>query len=83
MMGIDAYFWFLFKFLNETKGLKDKYWLLSSHDQVKQLLHNLENEGVFTRAVGESNETLFYSVTDLYDENRTVWRFYWPDDDFS
>jgi hypothetical protein len=65
--GIDG--WFLFDFLRSNAAIKQKYALLTSDDQLKQLLQELEKEHVLTRNVGALDEHLYHLAADMHNPN--------------
>jgi hypothetical protein len=65
--GINS--WFLFDFLRSNADVKQKYPLLTSADQLIQLLQELEKEEILTRNVGASDEYLHYLAADRHNPN--------------
>lgn len=65
--GIDS--WFLFDFLQSNAGMKRKYTLLTSADQLKQLLQELEKVGVLARNVDTLAGHLYHLAADRHNPN--------------
>ena len=72
--GIDA--WFLFKFLVSNEGLKARHALLTSDEQVRQLLQELEEAGLMIRFPDLLAERLYYLATDIHNPNPPTVKFY-------
>jgi hypothetical protein len=79
--GLDA--WFLFAFLRDNEAIKLSYPLLKSGNQIKDLLHDLENHGIVTRNLGYHNEELYYLITDIHKPDIPIWKPNWPDNEGS
>jgi hypothetical protein len=65
--GIDS--WFLFDFLQSNAEVKQQYPLLTDIDQLRQLLQELEQEGVLIRNAGALDEHLYYVAADKHKPN--------------
>lgn len=76
--GIDT--WFLFDFLRSNATVKAKYPLLTSGEQLEQLLQKLEEDQLVMRGVEGSHEWTYYLVTDVHDPNPPKWKAYPPAD---
>ncbi|MBT9392675.1 hypothetical protein KLP40_05820 [Hymenobacter sp. NST-14] len=76
--GIDP--WFVFVFLQSNKHIKDKYSLLLSETHVKNLLQELEAEGMVVKNVFPMSERTYYLTSDIQNTSPIRWKPYWPDD---
>lgn len=65
--GINS--WFLYYFLESNGSVKQKYALLTSADQVKQLMQELERDGLLFKNVDTLDEHLYYLVVDKHRSN--------------
>jgi hypothetical protein len=65
--GINS--WFLGDFLQRNAAIKRQYALLTSIDQLRQLLQELEQEGVLTRNAGTLDEHLYHLTADRHNPN--------------
>ena len=77
--GIDA--WFMVAFLKSNPAVQAKYPLLTSGDQVKQALQELEAEGVLTWYLHGEDDWRYYVTADIWHPNLPMVTLYMPDED--
>ena len=65
--GIDA--WFLFDFLKSNSAIRSKFPLLTSGEQVEQLLEELVQEGLLTKYLYAAHDRRYYVTADIGNPN--------------
>jgi hypothetical protein len=79
--GIDA--WFLGCFLESNATVRVKYPLLTSREQVQQVLPELVKEGILTQYVYAAYDGRYYLPVDSQRVNPPTLRLHLPDEDAS
>lgn len=79
--GVDT--WFMYDFLESNPAIEAKYPLLTSGEQVKQLLEELAHEGLLTKDAYSVGDRRYYLTTDIGNPNLPEVTLHSPDgDDF-
>lgn len=79
--GIDP--WFLFYFLQSNPAIQATYSLLTSSEQVEQILQELEREGLLTRYLYSDYDRRYYLTADSQNSTLPTVTFYMPGEDVS
>jgi hypothetical protein len=79
--GIDS--WFLACFLESNSAMQAKYPLLTSREQVKQVLPKLVKEGLLTQYVYADHDGRYYWPVDSQRVNPPTLRLHLPDENAS
>ena len=77
--GIDA--WFLGNFLQSNPAVQARYPLLTSDEQVAQMLPELVAEGVLTRSVYSADDGRYFLPADLQNPHPPTVTLQMPDQD--
>lgn len=65
--GIDT--WFMFDFLKSNPAIRSKFPLLTSGEQVEQLLEELVQEGLLTKYLYAAHDRRYYVTADIGNPN--------------
>ncbi|MFD1875548.1 DUF6896 domain-containing protein [Hymenobacter bucti] len=79
--GIDP--WFLFYFLQSNPAIQANYSLLTSSEQVAQILQELVQEGLLTRYLYSEDDRRYYLMADIQNPDLPTVTLYMPDEDVS
>jgi hypothetical protein len=77
--GIDT--WFMFYFLKSNPAIQAKYPLLTSGEQVEQVLQELVKEGLLSRYVYSEDDWSYYLTADIRNPNLPTVTLHMPDED--
>ena len=77
--GIDT--WFLVYFLKSNSAIQAKYPLLTSDEQVEQVLQELVKDGLLTKHLYSAHDRRYYLTADIPNSNLPTVTLHMPDED--